>query len=240
MTRHVFSPHYAYGPSVGLLRGSVRRVNLYRFAVPEGLTRRAESFVSVHGLRVEIPQLDQYRQRWLDLGIPAVEIDRVAAYARRWGGLVLPPAPEYDGGPRILSPDTPEGSPDEGWWFEAGIQRAAVPYSFMIGPNGEFGIHADRWVPLHATVEGWVESVALAYHASMWAQKITKITGDDVDALRLDAYDPVSEVAGLADTWWRGGDSLVAIYMGEAACLSAPKCRTAFIYSGLDDWGLHG
>src|SRR5690348_3224833 len=71
--------------------------------------------------------------------------------------------------PQILLRRHPDGSPAEaadgsvvsGWWFEAGLQRTAVPYSFMIGPAGEFGIHAQRWVPLHASIEGWVESLAL-------------------------------------------------------------------------------
>lgn len=215
-------------------------MDLYLVEAPEGLTRRARSFLHAHGLRVDSLKVDQHRQRWLGLGIPEAEIDRVAAYEARWGGLALPPAPHYDGGPRILCPDTPEGSPTEGWWFDAGPQRTAVPYSFMIGPNGEFGVHGDRWVPLHATVEGWVESVALAHHASMWAQKITKVTGDGVDTLHLKAHAAVPEIAGLADTWWRDRDSLMAIYKGEAECLSAPNCRTAFIYSGLNDWGLHG
>ncbi len=120
------------------------------------------------------------------------------------------------------------------------MQRTAVPYSFMIGPDGEFGVYGDRWVPLHAAVEGWVESVALAYHASMWAKKILKVTADEVEAIRLEGHEPVHEVAGLADTWWRGSDSLVAIYRGEAECLAAPACRTAFVYTGLDHWGLHG
>jgi hypothetical protein len=215
-------------------------MDLYLVDVPQGLTRRARSFVQVHGLRVDSLKVDQYRDDWLALGIPEREIDRVAEYSARWGGVVLPPAPHYDGGPRILRPDTPEGSPAEGWWFEAGMQRTAVPYSFMIGPGGGFGVHGDRWVPLHATVEGWVESVALAYHAAMYAKKIVKVVADEVEAIRLEGHEPVQEVAGLADTWWRGPDSLVAVYRGEAECLSAPVCRTAFVYTGLDRWGLHG
>ncbi|MDP9846987.1 hypothetical protein [Streptosporangium lutulentum] len=215
-------------------------MDLYLADVPQGLTRRARSFVQVHGLRVDSLKIDQYRDGWLALGIPAREVDRVAEYSARWGGVVLPPAPHYDGGPRILCPDTPEGSPAEGWWFEAGMQRTAVPYSFMIGPGGEFGVHGDRWVPLHATVEGWVESVALAYHAAMYAKKVVKVVADEVEAIRLEGHEPVQEVAGLADTWWRGPDSLVAVYRGEAECLSAPVCRTAFVYTGLDRWGLHG
>ncbi|GAA1000863.1 hypothetical protein GCM10009555_104480 [Acrocarpospora macrocephala] len=215
-------------------------MSLYLVDPSEGLTRRARYFVSAHALQVAPFDVDQYRARWLGLGIPATEIDRVAAYSRRWGGLALPPAPHYDGGPRILNPDTPEGAPEEGWWFEAGAQRTAVSYSFMIGPHGEFGVHGDRWVPLHSTVEGWVESVALAHHASTWAKTITKVTGRDVDSLQLDLYEAVTEVAGLADNWWRGADSLVAIYTGEAECMAAPQCQTAYIYSGLDSWGLRG
>ncbi|MEU7740733.1 hypothetical protein [Nonomuraea sp. NPDC049158] len=110
----------------------------------------------------------------------------------------------------------------------------------MIGPHGEFGVHSDSWMPLHETVEGWVESVALAHHASTCAKTITMVTGQDVDTLQLDAYEEVAEVVGLADTWWRSADSLVAIYMGEAECMAAPQCKTAYIYSGLDTWGLCG
>ncbi|WP_194838723.1 hypothetical protein [Nocardia sp. XZ_19_369] len=36
-------------------------------------------------------------------------------------------------------------------------------------------------------------------------------------------FEPVTEVRGLADTWWRGSDSLVAIYTGEAECFGAQK-----------------
>ncbi|MFG3091681.1 hypothetical protein ACGGAI_29070 [Streptomyces antibioticus] len=73
-----------------------------------------------------------------------------------------------------------------------------------------------------ATVEGWVESLALSHHASLYAKQV------------------VREVKGLADTWWRGPDSLVALYTGEAAAMSFPRGRTALIYSGLDEWGLRG
>ncbi|MGA5321902.1 hypothetical protein ACPCIU_15860 [Streptomyces seoulensis] len=208
--------------------------------VPSGLTRRAHDFVAVHGIRVDAWSVEQHRQWWLDRAVPTDVVDRMAAFQDRWGGLLLPPASQYDGGPKHFEADSPEGTSSEGWWFEAGSQRTAVPYSFMIGPAGEFGIHAEQWAPLHATVEGWIEALALAHHASMWARQITKVTGDDVDALELDAMKPVPEVEGLADTWWRGTDSLVAIYTGEAQCLSSPRGPTALIYSGLDEWGLYG
>ncbi|MFF0596250.1 hypothetical protein [Streptomyces antibioticus] len=73
-----------------------------------------------------------------------------------------------------------------------------------------------------ATVEGWVESLALSHHSSLYAKQV------------------VREVKGLADTWWRGPDSLVALYTGEATTMSFPRGRTALIYSGLDEWGLRG
>ncbi|MFF3577854.1 hypothetical protein [Streptomyces mirabilis] len=178
--------------------------------------------------------MGRLREQWLALGVPSSEIDRVTEYQKYWGGLVLPPALHYDGGPRCLDSDLPEGSPDEGWLFPAGTHRTAVPYSFMIGPSSEFGVYGERWTPLHRTVEGWVESVALAYDASIWAQQITRVTGEGVDAIALDGFEPVEEVKGMADTWWRGNDSLVALYTAEAECTSAPARRTALIYSGLD------
>ncbi|MFZ4278131.1 hypothetical protein ACOZFM_36105 [Streptomyces arboris] len=207
--------------------------------VPDGLTPRARSFVGTHGVKVDVRPVEGHRQWWLERGIPAAVIDRMAAYHERWGGLLLPPAPQYDGGPRYLDPDSPEED-SSGWWFEAGTQRTAVPYSFMIGPSGEFGIEAGGWVPLHATIEGWVESIALAHHASKWAKQVTKLVGDDVDGIELNGYEPVREVMGLADTWWRGPDSLVSLYSGEALSLDFPRGRVAVIYSGLDGWGLRG
>ncbi|MFC8587753.1 hypothetical protein ACFUGD_24860 [Streptomyces sp. NPDC057217] len=207
--------------------------------VPDGLTLRARSFVSAHGVKVDVRPVEGHRRWWLDRDVPASVIDRMAAYQERWGGLLLPPGPKYDGGPKYLDPDAPEAD-SAGWWFEAGMQRTAVPYSFMIGPSGEFGIHAGKWAPLHATVEGWVESLALAHHASKWARQVTKLVGDDATGIDLTGYAPVREVRGLTDTWWRGPDSLIALYDGEATALDFPRGRTAMIYSGLDEWGLRG
>lgn len=85
-----------------------------------------------------------------------------------------------------------------------------------------------------------MESVALAHCVSTRAKRITRVTGAEVDAIPLDGFEPVTEVMGLADTWWRGSDSWVAIYAGEAECFSEPECRTAWIYSDLDERGLYG
>ena len=196
------------------------------------LTRGARYFVGVHGVQVEVRPFAELRPHWVTLDLPAEVIDRMATFHRRWGGLALPPAPHYDGGPRWFETDLPEQS-DEGWWFEAGLQRTAVPYSFVIGPGGEFGISADRYVPLHASIEGWVESVALAHEAFLRAKQVTRYRGDEVDALRLDGFEPVPEVRGVADSWWRGPDALVAIYTGEASCLDHPPSRAAIRYSGI-------
>jgi len=199
-----------------------------------GLTPRAETFVQAHGVQVDALDVEGHRQRWAELDIPAVQIERVAEFQRRWGGLVLPPSPQYDGGPRYFDADTPEGSAADGWWFDVGLQRAAAPYAFMVGPAGEFGIHSDRWVPLHGSVDGWVESLALAHRAAARAKQVIRVEGDEVDRIILDGFEPVPEVDGLADRWWRRAGSLVAIYTGEAVALSAPAARVARVYSGLD------
>ncbi|MFD3554468.1 hypothetical protein ACFWWA_20585 [Streptomyces goshikiensis] len=207
---------------------------------PAGLTRRAKRFVEVEGVRVPQQGIRRHRYAWIERGIPAVEIDRAAVFQDRWGGLALPPAPFYESGPRILEAGVPEGSAGEGWWIPAGDGRVSMAYGFMIGPGGEFGIHGPRWAPLHASTDGWVESLALAAHVRRWAKTITRVTGKAVDSLNFDGYEQVPEVQGLTDTWWRGADSLTALYRGEAVGLDAPQALEAHVYGGLDEWGLHG
>ncbi|MEW2175093.1 hypothetical protein AB0890_01950 [Streptomyces sp. NPDC005406] len=207
---------------------------------PDGLTSRAKRFVEVEGIRVPRQGVGRRRDAWIRRGIPAAEIDRASAFQDRWGGLALPPAPFYESGPRILDADVPEGSAVEGWWIPAGDCRVSMAYGFMIGPGGEFGIHGSRWAPLHASTDGWVESLALATHARRWAKTITRTTGRAVESLDLGGYEQVTEVQGLTDTWWRGEDTLIALYRGEAVGLDAPQCLEAHIYGGLDSWGLHG
>ncbi|WP_329389961.1 hypothetical protein OG625_37750 [Streptomyces sp. NBC_01351] len=177
---------------------------------------------------------------WIGNGVPAAEIDRAVAFQDRWGGLALPPAPAYEGGPRILDADCPEGSAAEGWRFPAGSCRVSMAYRFMIGPDGAFGIDAYCWTPLHASTDGWVESLALAAHVGRWAKTVTKITCKAVESLDLAGYEPVPEVQGLTDGWWRGRDSLIALYRGEAIGLYAPQCLEGHVYGSLDEWGLHG
>lgn len=208
--------------------------------IPEGLSRRARHFVDAHGMRLPCRDVRSYRDVWLEHGIPAAEIDRAVAFQEAWGGIALPPAPAYEGGPRVLEADVPEVLTTGEWHIPAGDCRVSMGYGFTIGPGGEFGIDADRWVPLHAGTQGWVEALALAYHAGRWARTVTRVTGDAVAEVDLDGFEPVPEVQGLTDTWWRGKDSLIAIYRGEAVGYAAPRCQEAHIYSGLDAWGLSG
>ncbi|MFB6824301.1 hypothetical protein ACFCXA_22240 [Streptomyces virginiae] len=205
-----------------------------------GLSRRAQRFVEVDGIRLRRPDLRPHRDAWTEHGIPAAEVERAAAFQDRWGGLALPPAPFYEGGPRILGADLPEGSAAAGWSFPAGDCRVSMAYGFMIGPDGAFGIHARHWTLLHATTDGWVESLALAAHARRWAKTVTRLTGNAAAALDLAGYEPVPEVQGVTDTWWRDRDSLIALYRGEAVGLDAPECLEAHVYGELDEWGLHG
>ncbi|MFB7708834.1 hypothetical protein [Streptomyces sp. NPDC056105] len=202
---------------------------------PAGLSCRAQRFVEVDGIRVHRQDIRRHRDAWVGRGMPAAEIDRAAAFQDRWGGLALPTAPFYEGGPRILDADCPEGSEAEGWSFQAGSSRVSMAYGFRVGPDGAFGIDAYRWTPLHASTDGWVESLALAAHARHWAKTVTRIKGKAVESLDLSGYAPVPEVEGVMDTWWRGRNSLIAVYRGEAVGLDAPQCLEAHVYSGVDE-----
>lgn len=175
------------------------------------------------------------RDHWARHDIPAAVVDRMAAFEDRWGGLYLPPSPRYDGGPKFFQADMPEPAANGGWWFSAGDQRCSTPYGFMIGPNDEFGILGTRWVPLHASVEGWVESVALAHQARLRASSTVTIRGEAVSDIDLTAMEAIADVAGLADTWWHGEDTVIAIYHGEATESGSPRLQIAAIYSGIDN-----
>ncbi|MFE3525331.1 hypothetical protein ACFXOD_27615 [Streptomyces sp. NPDC059161] len=112
-------------------------------------------------------------------------------------------------------------------------------HSFIIaGLLVSVGGLGDR-IGRNASIDGWVESRVLAHHATLWAENITRITGDAVGALDLAEYQPVPEVPGITDNWWRGTPSLLSIEAKPNAS-QRPQCRAAHIYGGPDDWGLHG
>jgi hypothetical protein len=207
---------------------------------PAGLSKRARDFVRFHGIWLDAPPVGQARRRWQEDGIPAEVIDRADRFQARWGGLALPSAPGLPAaaaGPLMLCVDTPdrEGAfPSPGWYFAAGPQRCAVPYAFLIGPDGTFGIadDEDRWVPLHASIEGWIESLALTYAAATIAGTITRLTGRAVDEIDLTTMQPVMEVNGINTGWWYRPGQLAALYAGEADLFDRPGHRTAFLYTG--------
>lgn len=208
-------------------------------AVPPGLTHGARMFLQTHGVRLEPLALEEYRDQWLAAGIPGEQIDRAVAFEQTWGGLVLPPSARNDGGPKYLDADAPGHVPGVGWLFEVGTQRTAVPYSFEIGPDGAFGILGPQgWVRLHESIEGWFEALSLAHHAATHASGIRVLNGTEAAALDLDGFEEVPAVRGVADRWWRGADSLVAVYSGESEAFGDPGPTAALVYSGLDEWGL--
>ena len=124
---------------------------------------------------------------------------------------------------------------ETGWWIECGDQRSALPYGFMVAPGGSFGILEASWVPLHASLDGWIESLALTYAVSGRAAHVRRIVGSEVDALDLTDLQPVVEVQGRADTWWRGDDGLVAVFRGDSLLFDRDDYATALIYEGLKD-----
>ncbi|MGC4896996.1 hypothetical protein [Micromonospora sp. DT31] len=208
---------------------------------PTALSRRARSFVSVHGFWLEEPPVAQYRSAWQQAQIPDEVIDRAEAYQACWGGLVLPSAPglpEDAAGPRMLGVEPPEWEDTfvpPGWFFQAGPQRTAVPYAFLIGPDGTFGIAGSddgQWVPLHRSIDGWVESLALAYAAMGMADTVTKVTGSAIDQLDLAAMQPIAEVGGITNGWWYRPGLLAAVYAGESELFGGSASRTAYLYTG--------
>jgi hypothetical protein len=183
---------------------------------------------------------NEIRAHWLGHGVPAAVVDRMAAFEVLWGGLLLPPAPHYEGGPRMFRSDAPERDAIGDWWFGAGDQRFSMPYGFFTGPLGEFGIEdGRRRAVLHDSVAGWVESLALAHRAGYWASQVTKVRGAAVDRLDLSGLEPFSEVAGVSDSWWRGGEKAVAVYRGEAQLFDSTELQVATVYNGITEAPIH-
>jgi hypothetical protein len=200
-----------------------------------GLSARARDLIAKHGKRVPTSTPQQQREHWMRVGVPAAFVDQVVQFQARWGGLKLPAAPEYDGGPSYFCADYVNDEHDLEICFEVGLQRSALPYSFCVDGRGRFGLMADRWVPLNRSMEGWVEAVALFHEAEGRASACT-FDGDEVDGL-LDraraAFGPLAQVPeaeGLADTWWQGDGVLLAIYTGEAELFGMESFRKAYLY----------
>ncbi|MFB6398493.1 hypothetical protein AAFH96_36285 [Polymorphospora sp. 2-325] len=77
----------------------------------------------------------------------------------------------------------------------------------VIGPDGTFGIAGGddgQWVPLHRSIDGWVEALPLAYAAMDVADTVTRLTGSAVGQLDLTAMQPMSSGCNAATTSARG------------------------------------
>ncbi|MET7506136.1 hypothetical protein [Streptomyces albidoflavus] len=74
---------------------------------------------------------------------------------------------------------------------------------------------------------------ALADHAARRAESVTRIRGEAVTGLDLRGDEPVPEVKGVTDPWWRAENSLIALHRGEAVGLGVPQCLEAHVYEGL-------
>lgn len=75
----------------------------------------------------------------------------------------------------------------------------------------------------------------------MGAKTVERLHGDEVDELELGGFEPVVEVKGLADTWWKGSRSYMSIYRGESLAAAGAGGRhtpasRALIYSGTPGW----
>ncbi|HEX2143505.1 MAG TPA: hypothetical protein VHG10_03255 [Glycomyces sp.] len=205
-------------------------------AVLGWLTPSARRFVCSHGARTKPRRLDQFREAWLGHGIPAEAVNRAVEFQSLWGGLVLPPGPFYDGGPKYFDVGGFECSESGEWLFEVGPSRTAVPYGFVIGPDGAFGIADSRWVPLHRSIEGWIEALSLAHDAFEYAEQVTRYTNACVETIDLTDLETVEVVGGVTDRWWRGDGVLVASCSGEAEAFDAPQSRVALRFTGDLDW----
>jgi hypothetical protein len=203
--------------------------------IPDGLSKRAQGFVRSHGAWIDVELASGWVDALREQGVPSSVVDRAEDFQRRWGGLVLPPSLEYDGGPlpfTVCHVNDGQHFGENGWWIEAGVQRYSVPYEFELAPGGEFGLVDRTWVPLHQSIEGWVESLALAHHAIRSASTITRLIGADVADLDLSGLAEVAEAQGVADTWWRGGRRLIAVYRGNALMFNDSQYLAAWIFDG--------
>ncbi|MFC7762399.1 hypothetical protein ACFQY4_33470 [Catellatospora bangladeshensis] len=214
----------------------VRRVR-HILDAPGRLSPRARAYLAAHGVRHQVWTADQHRRHWHRQGRPDAAIEPLAEFQMRWGGLALPPTAEYDGGPRLL--DAAALTEHDG--FAAGPARGANAYTFRVDGQGRFGIHGgDAWVPLHGSVDGWVEAAALGHLAAALPADVGLATGPRVDELpERYGLRRVREVDGLADEWWHGDRTLLAVHRGEARLFGNPAYQTAYLYTGIDDLAGH-
>ncbi|MEV4638114.1 hypothetical protein AB0J80_12265 [Actinoplanes sp. NPDC049548] len=204
--------------------------------VPEGaLTRRALSFVQGNGRRLACDRARRSAERWLEQGVDRGLVQRALDYEHRWGDLYLPPSLAYNGGPQYLGPDLLLGSWADGGYLEAGPARYSVSYDFLLGPDGVLGVGDVDFVPLYASVEGWIESLALESLLRGLATEVRRFTGPAVSGLDLSATRPVPGVSGLSDIWLMDDERVVFLCRGYSLLASVPADAFAVVYAGIPE-----
>lgn len=201
--------------------------------LPVGLSRRALTFVQAHGQRIYSDRVQRSAAQWIEQGVDGALVQRAADYGQRWGDLYLPPSTLFNGGPRYLGPDVLVGNWSEGGYLEAGPARFSVPYDFLLGPDGAFGIGDIEFVPLYASVEGWIESLALEEELRSVATEIRRFTGPEVSSLDISMMSPYPGVSGISESWVM--DAERAIFVSRAISLISGHANdvVAIAYSGI-------
>ncbi|WP_432981470.1 hypothetical protein [Dactylosporangium sp. CA-233914] len=162
-------------------------------------------------------------------------MQRAVEYGQRWGDLYLPPSLFYNGGPRYLGPDLLVGDWSATGYFEAGPARFSVSYDFLLAADGAFGVGEVEFVPLYASVEGWIESLALEYLLRGVAAETRRFKGADVAMLGLSDMVPFPGISGIADMWLIDRDRLVFLCRGVSFLSHFPDDVNAVVYSGIPD-----
>jgi hypothetical protein len=208
---------------------------------PSGLSLRARRFLANRAKREEAPSAADHREHWRSQELPEAAVELAAGFQDRWGGLALPPIRHYDGGPAFLTADLPGRVDGVGWRIAAGRPRVPVGYRYYVDEAGRFGIESTtggRRVPLHGSVAAWVEACALEDAATGW-DLVARRRGEVREIVtgwvpRVGPLTQVPEVAGLADSWWRGDGVMVWICAGAAALAAGRRAvvaAEAFLFS---------
>jgi len=204
--------------------------------LPEGvLSPRALSFVRAHGQRKPSNRAQRSAAQWIEQGLDQDLVQRAIDYERRWGDLYLPPSVFYNGGPKYLGPDLLVGRWSDGGYLEAGPARFSVFYDFLLGPDGAFGVGDIEFVPLYASVEGWIESLALENEIRSAANEIRKLRGSEISSLDFSTMSPFPGVSGISESWLIDDERIVFVSRGISFISGHPDDVVAIVYSGIPD-----
>jgi hypothetical protein len=173
--------------------------------------------------------------QWIAQGLDEALVQRAADYERRWGDLYLPPSMFFNGGPRYLGPDVLAGRWSDGGYIEAGPARYSVSYDFLLAADGTFGVADIEFVPLYASVEDWIESLALEHEVRRLATEARTFTGPEVPSLDLATMSPFPGVSGLSESWLIDAERVVFVSRGMSLVSHYPDDVVAVVYSGIPD-----